>query len=123
MASSDPCWRVLVPGDPGQLTGGYGYVREAVSGLQRLGQQVILQGLPGCFPKVDDVARQSLDSALASAPDGATVVVDGLALGGCPEAAEAHGRRLHLIALVHHPLADETGLSDPDREHFLATER
>lgn len=120
---SDPGWAVFVPGDPGQLTGGYGYVREVVEGLIRLGQPVTLQGLPGRFPRVDQQAGDALDGALSRLPDGTTVIIDGLALGGCPEAAEQHRHRLHLVALVHHPLADETGLGKADRQHFLATER
>ncbi|MFL1405360.1 glycosyltransferase [Marinobacter sp. M1N3S26] len=123
MTRSDPGWAVLVPGDPGQLTGGYGYVREVVEGLIRLGQPVNLQGVPGRFPRVDQPARDALDGALSRLPDGTTVIIDGLALGGCPEAAEQHRHRLHLVALVHHPLADETGLGEADRQHFLATER
>lgn len=123
VAASDAGWIVLVPGDPNQLTGGYGYVRDIVSGLTELGQAVTLQGLPGQFPKVDQSARAALDATLAEQPDGATVIIDGLALGGCPEAAEGHCDRLRLVALVHHPLADETGLSEADRQHFLNTER
>lgn len=123
MASSDTPWTVLVPGDPAQLTGGYGYVREVVKSLQQLGQPVRLEGLAGRFPDVDQQARQSLEDALSALPNHATVIVDGLALGGCPEAAERHGPRLNLVALVHHPLADETGLTAQDQRHFFDTER
>ncbi len=123
MANSECRYRFLVPGDPDQRTGGYGYVREVVAGLRRMGREVSLQGLEGQFPKVDDTARAALDNALASVPDDGTVVVDGLALCGYPEAAEVHGPRLNLVALVHHPLADETGLGDDERAHFLETER
>lgn len=122
MVDSDPGWTILVPGDPGQLTGGYGYVREIVAGLRQQGQAVSLTGLPGQFPRADSVARGALEQALSALPDGATVVVDGLALGGCPEPAERHGPRLNLIALVHHPLADEAGLSDPEARHLFETE-
>ena len=44
-------------------------------------------------------------------PEGIPVVVDGLALGALPEAAEKIARRAPLVALVHHPLALEAGLS------------
>ncbi|MFC4261129.1 glycosyltransferase family 4 protein [Marinobacter lacisalsi] len=123
MASSEAPWTVMVPGDPGQLTGGYGYVREIVQGLEQLGQPVRLKGLAGRFPDVDQQARQSLEDALSALPAHATAIVDGLALGGCPEAAERHGHRLNLVALVHHPLADETGLSGETQRHFFETER
>lgn len=121
VANSD--YWFLVPGDPEQRTGGYGYVREVVAGLRQLGRDIRLQGLEGHFPMADDVARQALGAALQALPEQSTVVVDGLALCGCPEVAEEHGRRLQLVALVHHPLADETGLSRQQQEHFRQTER
>jgi glycosyltransferase involved in cell wall biosynthesis len=47
---------------------------------------------------------------MAGIPAGRTVVVDGLALGAMPELAEREARRVRLVALVHHPLAFESGL-------------
>jgi glycosyltransferase involved in cell wall biosynthesis len=47
------------------------------------------------------------------------VVIDGLALGGLPDDVSAHAGRLDISALVHHPLADETGLDAAVRERLL----
>lgn len=123
MASSDSQLIVIVPGDPGQRTGGYGYVRELVGALQVRGWSVRLEGLSGRFPVVDSRAREAMDQLLGSLPQQATVVIDGLALGGLPETVEPHAHRLWLVALIHHPLALETGLPEATRAHLYDSER
>jgi glycosyltransferase involved in cell wall biosynthesis len=113
----------IVPGDPAQLTGGYLYDAHIVDELRALGWRVRVHGLRGCFPQADDEARCTLESTLATLPVGRTVVIDGLALGGLPDIALAHSGRLALVALVHHPLADEHGLDTVVRRCLLASER
>ena len=113
----------IVPGDPAQHTGGYLYDAHIVTELRRLGWTVAVHGLPGRFPEADATARDALERTLATLPSGRLVVVDGLALGGLPEVAIRHGYRLRLVALVHHPLADERGLSLARRHCLLASER
>ena len=56
-------------------------------------------------------------------PAGRTIVVDGLALGVLPEAASQLAGRNPLLALVHHPLALEWGLSAEQAEALRASER
>ena len=113
----------IVPGDPAQRTGGYLYDAHIVTELRRLGWTVAVHGLLGRFPEADATARDALERTLATLPSGRLVVVDGLALGGLPEVAIRHGCRLRLVALVHHPLADERGLSLARRHCLLASER
>jgi glycosyltransferase involved in cell wall biosynthesis len=113
----------IVPGDPDQRTGGYLYDARIVAELRGLGWQVRHLGLAGQFPLADATAFESLAGTLAGLESGATVVMDGLALGGLPGAVAGHAERLTLIALVHHPLADETGLTPKDREALLTLER
>ncbi|MCC5865401.1 MAG: glycosyltransferase family 4 protein [Wenzhouxiangella sp.] len=113
----------IVPGEPTQRTGGYLYDARVVTELRQLGIEVLVLGLEGRFPKPCTRARRAMDRCLGELPDGAAVVIDGLALGGLPELAEAHGPRLDLTALVHHPLADETGIEAAQAETFLASER
>lgn len=115
--------RFIVAGDPGQLTGGYVYDARIVAALRARGWTVEVVGLAGRFPAPDAAARRALDAALAAVPAGGRVVIDGLALGGLPEVAAAHAPRLRLTALVHHPLADETGLDAARRAAFFSTER
>ena len=113
----------LVPGDPQQNTGGYRYVRKLVEALCEDGCMAGVSGLPGQFPRPDTIARNAMDERLSSVPDGTSVVLDGLAMGGLTEIVEKHSRRLNLLALVHHPLADETGISEADRQWFLESEK
>jgi len=55
--------------------------------------------------------------------DGSVVMVDGLAFGALADEAEDECRRLRLIALVHHPLADETGIDSDMARKLEASER
>ena len=114
---------VVVPGPLEQLTGGYVYDARMVTGLKELGWRVDVHNLPGRFPHADRVAREALSTTLGSLPDGARVIIDGLAMGSLPGPIEAHGDRLRILSLVHHPLAEETGLSAADRTRFHDSER
>ena len=51
------------------------------------------------------------------------IVIDGLAFGVMSESAQALHRTHKLVALVHHPLAYETGLPDWEASKFRASER
>ena len=114
---------MVVPGPLDQRTGGYIYDARMVAGLRRLGWRVVVHNLDGDFPDVDARARASFAQTLAELPDHARVVVDGLAMGALPEPVRAHNGRLRILALVHHPLADETGLDPRRRDRFAALER
>ena len=100
---------LIVPGCLDSLTGGYGYDRRMAAGLRDLGWSVEVRGLDGSFPDPTPDARDHAARTLAALPDGATVLVDGLALGAMPVEAEREAARLRLVALVHHPLAAEVG--------------
>ena len=119
----DAAVHFVVPGSIDTRTGGYGYDREIIAGLKRRGWTVALHEVPGAFPFPSQEACAGAALLLASLPDGARVVVDGLALGALPEQAAREAARLRLIALVHHPLADETGLSAEARAQLESSER
>jgi glycosyltransferase involved in cell wall biosynthesis len=109
---------LVVPGTLEQRTGGYIYDARMMSGLRDRGWTIEVHSLAGRFPGPDDEAEQSLDGVLARLPDQALVLIDGLALGALPDPAARHAKRLRLLALVHHPLCDETGL-EPERSTQL----
>jgi glycosyltransferase involved in cell wall biosynthesis len=113
----------IVPGDPDQLTGGYLYDARVCEALRDTGWSVEVVGLEGSFPVADENAHSAMDSALAAVHDGERVVIDGLALGGVPDAVAHHADRLDLTGLVHHPLSDETGLTEGLRRQLLDRER
>ncbi|KAA0020704.1 glycosyltransferase family 4 protein [Salinicola corii] len=113
---------LIVAGDPAQLTGGYVYDARIVEALRATGWTIDVIGLEGRFPEPDAVASHALDSALTRQPEDTLVVIDGLAMGGLPAIVERHASRLSIIALVHHPLADETGLGTPEQQRFRISE-
>ena len=106
---------VVVPGAINQRTGGYLYDSRIVDGLRRLEWSVVVHELSGIFPGPDREARDTLTRVLEDLPDHSFVVIDGLAMGGLPEPLQLHRTRLTLVGLVHHPLADETGLDTARR--------
>lgn len=88
-------------------------------GLSRRGWSVTLHRLRESFPFPDAAALAHAGERLAALPEQALAMVDGLAYGAMPREAMAHAARLRLVALVHHPLALESGL-DADAARGLA---
>jgi glycosyltransferase involved in cell wall biosynthesis len=112
-----------IPGDLATPTGGYGYDRRMIAELQKLGWQVDLVLLGEGFPRPSAAQKAHADRMLGTMEGNHPVLIDGLALGVLPEAAAAVQAKRPLIALVHHPLALETGLSTTDAEAMRASER
>ncbi|MCQ2005021.1 glycosyltransferase [Rhizobium sp. NRK18] len=98
------------PGDLQLKTGGYGYDREMIVGLQALGWSVSLLPLGEGFPAPTPEARREAESRLSALDDGTLVLIDGLAFGVLDEWAGREAARLRIVALVHHPLALESGI-------------
>jgi glycosyltransferase involved in cell wall biosynthesis len=101
----------IFPGDLETATGGYGYDRRIIGGLRALGWRVAVHALDASFPEPTSAALEHAQAVLAQLPDQALVMVDGLAAGAMPQLLRVHAQRLRLIALVHHPLAVESGLA------------
>lgn len=112
-----------VPGDLATPTGGYAYDRRMITELGRLGWEIDIVNLGDGFPLASDATRVAAQTCLFAVPEGRTIVVDGLALGALPEAASRLSTRNSLLALVHHPLALEAGLSSENVQKLRASER
>ena len=113
----------LLPGDPAARTGGYAYARRMVDGLRTLGWEVAQRTLDAGFPDPSPAAIEHARDLLAGIPDDERVLIDGLALGAMPELVQAERDRLRLIALIHHPLAEETGLPPQRSAELRRSER
>lgn len=112
-----------VPGDLATPTGGYVYDRRIIMELRRLGCQVDVIDLGDGFPHPTAEIKAAAWTRLAGAPAGCPIVIDGLAFGVLPEAARELCERNPLVALVHHPLALETGLSPANAQALQDSER
>ena len=112
----------LIPGDWNTPTGGYTYDRRLVLALREAGWTVEVSCLAGAWPQPQAHDLAAAAACIASLPDGALVVVDGLALGALNDVVAPHAERLRWVALVHHPLHLETGLSDALRQQLLGDE-
>ena len=104
----------VVPGRLDQLTGGYLFDRHIVEGLRARGRVVRVIELTGGRPKANA-------AMLAGVADGTETVVDALALANLGEVVAAQARRLPVVAFVHGPLAQESGL--PPAEAKRAAQR
>jgi glycosyltransferase involved in cell wall biosynthesis len=111
----------VVPGPLRQRTGGYVYDRRIVDGLRALGPTVMVHELEGVFPAADDTARRSASRAIEDMNGAALPLIDGLALPAFEHLAGPLPRPW--IALVHHPLALETGLSAEEASRLAGLER
>jgi glycosyltransferase involved in cell wall biosynthesis len=111
------------PGDLETRTGGYAYDRRLALELEARGWRVERLSLPKGFPFPTGAELAATAAAFSALPAGATVLVDGLALGAMPEIAAEASTRLDLVALVHHPLCLETGLGAEGLAALAASER
>ena len=111
-----------IPGDIDTPTGGYIYDRKMIEGLRALGWQVDLVGLGDGFPYPDAQTLTFAQQTLGAIRNDCPVLIDGLALGVMPEIAGQLAETHQVVALVHHPLALESGLSPEQAQLFKRSE-
>ena len=112
-----------VPGSLDTPTGGYAYDKRIMAELRHLGWEVDYLNIGDGFPAPDAATRAAARSLLAALPAGRPIVLDGLALGVLPEVAAEFASRHPLVALVHHPLALESGLAAERAASLRRSER
>ena len=110
-----------IPGDLNTPTGGYIYDRTVMGLLPACGVEVEHLALPDGFP-FPSAADLAETARLLGSVEADVVVIDGLALGVLPPAVLA-AVKAPIVAMHHHPLGLETGLSPESREALLASEK
>jgi len=112
-----------VPGALDQPTGGYTYDRRVIAGLRQRGCEVDIIDLGDGFPRPTSDTVNAALPRLKRVPADRPIVIDGLALGVLPEVAAALRESHRVIALVHHPLALESGLTPAEAAMLRQSER
>lgn len=119
-----PTIHFAIPGSIQRRTGGYNYDRHVVKGLRERGRIVRLYELDDPFSvagtDASSVAQRrnaerTAGAMISSLPDGAVLVIDGLALPAFESRLRRDAARLCVIALIHHLLADESGLDAAEK--------
>jgi glycosyltransferase involved in cell wall biosynthesis len=90
-----------------------------IAALRDLGWDVRALSLGDGFPYPSPDQLRHAEDVLSDIPPRAAILLDGLAFGVLDDWARRYHDRWRLFALVHHPLALETGLA-PDRQAELA---
>lgn len=114
---------IAVPGDLATPTGGYAYDRRIIAELRRLGWRVDLIDIGSGFPFPDDAQRAAAARRLSSILPGCPLVIDGLAFAVLADEAKCLRSRHPLVALVHHPLALESGIEPSVARDLYVSER
>ena len=111
-----------IPGDINLPTGGYTYDRRVLALLPQFGMDAQHLWLPARLscPEVRATSNGTAN-AFAKLPRKAVLMVDGLAYGAMPPDVIERAP-CPIVALVHHPLCLETGLSDARAAELRASE-
>lgn len=110
-----------IPGNLSIPTGGYRYDREVLARAADHGVALDHLELPASFPHPgrDDLLRAA--GALVSLASDRVLLADGLAYGAMPESICA-SVKCPIVALVHHPLALESGIGPMDARRLRHSE-
>ena len=110
-----------IPGDIDLPTGGYAYDRRVLALLPELGIDIEHMPLPRAFPRPSGMDLCTTAQLLVAPHRDTVLLIDGLAYGAFSTATVA-AMTHKIIALVHHPLAFETGIGPERAAVLLASE-
>lgn len=110
-----------IPGDLSLPTGGYAYDRRLLREWREMGVAARHLPLPGGFPNPSEAELSETARALLAQSHDSVLLIDGLAYGAFPEGIAA-GLAGRVVALVHHPLGLETGLTPAQATEFARRE-
>src|SRR5690606_30115723 len=111
-----------IPGDINTVTGGYIYERRLLEGLRAQGRDVAHIQLGASFPDPTDADMADAATQLLALPPDRPLILDGLVYGSI-DTQILRDMRAPIVAMIHHPLALENGLSAARRDHLFVTER
>jgi glycosyltransferase involved in cell wall biosynthesis len=111
-----------IPGDINLQTGGYAYDRRVMALLPKFGVEVQHVQLPSGFPGPAEADLVETARLLGLVPAETAILADGLAYGAIP-ADLLRPLRSPIVALVHHPLCLEAGLTTQRQDELYVLER
>lgn len=111
----------VVPGDINTPTGGYIYDRKLIDELRKQDLDVELISLQGSFPNPTENDQRLAVDVFSNLSSDTPVIIDGLAFGSM-DAEVVSSISSPIIALVHHPLAHESGLDENTRQRLFESE-
>lgn len=111
-----------IPGDITTLTGGYIYERRLLEGLREIGHDVRHIVLGASFPDPTQSDMTHAIEQLASLEPERALILDGLVYGSIDTIGLARVNA-PIVAMIHHPLALESGLTQARRNFLFSTER
>jgi glycosyltransferase involved in cell wall biosynthesis len=113
---------LVVPGPIDTLTGGFIYDRHMAAAMRNAARLGSLICLEGAYPSPSAATLEDAATRLASV-SGGILLIDGLALTALAGHSGAIPLGCEVIALIHHPLCDETGLSASEIKNLFEAER
>ncbi|MDU9004376.1 glycosyltransferase family 4 protein [Sedimentitalea todarodis] len=111
-----------IPGDMHRKTGGFIYEAEVLAALNRIGVQTMHLQLPDSFPDPSPHDMATTLAALAKVPANIPVILDGF-IAGTIDPYGAAQLAAPLLAITHHPLGFETGLTTARASLLVEKER